>query len=298
VSPPGGGWSDAQLPENLVAAATDREHRQWLDRLGKTVEELSLRWSLQVGPPFQPGGQTSWVAPAKDSTGTSLVLKVVWRHHEAEHEADGLAIWAGNGTVLLRDAAAVDDQTAALLLERCLPGTPLSTLTEDEQDQVIAGLLVRLWREPPSGHRLRPLSEMCGQWADEFERVADQSPLDQALVGKAMNLFRRLPGSAEREVMLCTDLHAENVLAAGREPWLVIDPKPYVGDPTYDILQHVINCQDRLLADPDGLLGRLTSLTGLDTERARLWLFARCVQESPGQPWLAEVARKLKPDGT
>jgi streptomycin 6-kinase len=223
------------------------------------------------------------------------VLKVTWRHYEAEHEADGLAIWGGNGTVLLRDATVVDDQTAALLLERCLPGTPLSTLTEDEQDQVIAGLLVRLWREPPTGHRLRPLSEMCAQWADEFERVADQSRLSPALVDKAMTLFRRLPDSVDSEVMLCTDLHAENVLAAEREPWLVIDPKPYVGDPTYDILQHLINCQDRLLADPDGLLGRLTALTGLETERARLWLFARCVQESPGQPWLAEVASKLEP---
>jgi streptomycin 6-kinase len=285
------------VPDNL-AAAFKPEREEWLDRLGETVEGLSLGWSLRVGPPFQPGGQTSWVAPAEDSAGSLLVLKVVWRHHEAEHEADGLAIWAGNGTVLLRDATVVDDQTAALLLERCLPGTPLSTRTEDEQDQVIAGLLVRLWREPPADHRLRPLSEMCAQWADEFDRVADQSPLDPALVAKAMTLFRRLPDSAEREVMLCTDLHAENVLAAEREPWLMIDPKPYVGDPTYDILQHLINCQDRLLADPDGLLVRMTALTGLDTERARLWLFARCVQESAGQPWLAEVARKLEPGGT
>jgi streptomycin 6-kinase len=282
------------LPDNL-AAAFEPEREGWLDRLGETVEVLRRRWALQVGAPFQPGGQTSWVAPAEDSAGTPLVLKLVWRHYEAEHEADGLAIWAGNGTVLLRDAAVVDEQTAALLLERCLPGTPLSTLTEDEQDQIIAGLLGRLWREPPPGHRLLPLSEMCAQWADEFERVADQPPLDPALVDKAMTLLRGLPDSAESEVMLCTDLHAENVLAAEREPWLVIDPKPYVGDPTYDILQHLINCHERLLADPYGLLGSLTALTGLDTDRARLWLFARCVQESPGQPWLAEVAKKLEP---
>lgn len=34
--------------------------------------------------------------------------------------------------------------------------------------------------------------------------------------------------------LLCTDLHAGNVLAAGRESWLATDPKPYLGDPTYD----------------------------------------------------------------
>ena len=43
--------------------------------------------------------------------------------------------------------------------------------------------------------------------------------------------FRELPSTAERNVMLCTDLHAGNVLAAQREPWLVIDPKPYAGIP-------------------------------------------------------------------
>ena len=31
------------------------------------------------------------------------------------------------------------------------------------------------------------------------------------------------------------DLHYENVLAADREPWLVIDPKPMSGDPHYEI---------------------------------------------------------------
>ncbi len=110
-----------------------------------------------------------------------------------------------------------------------------------------------------------------------------------------MTLFRTLPDSAERHVMLCTDLHADNVLAAEREPWLVIDPKPYVGDPGYDILQYLINCRDRLRADPDALLGTMTALTDLDPVRSRLWLFARCVQESVRMPWLAEVARKLEP---
>ncbi len=286
------------VPDNLAAAAISDGRGDWLERLPSFVEMLAQRWSLRVGPPFQPGGQTAWVAPAEDSAGTPLVLKVMWRHFEAEHEADGLAIWAGDGAVLLREAAEIDAETMALLLERCSPGTPLSAAPDEEQDRVIAGLLVRLWREPPSGHSLRPLAEMCGRWADEFERVADRSTVAPVLVAKAMTLFRTLPDSAERQVMLCTDLHAGNVLAAQREPWLVIDPKPYVGDPAYDILQHLINCEDRLRVDPDTLLGTMTALTGLDPERCRLWLFARCVQESIGMPWLAEVARKLEPSAS
>jgi streptomycin 6-kinase len=108
-------------------------------------------------------------------------------------------------------------------------------------------------------------------------------------------LFRALPATAERNVLLCTDLHAENVLAAQREPWLVIDPKPYVGDPTYDPLQHLLNCPQRLREDPRGLVRRMAELLGLDRERLLLWLFARCVQESADWPSLGEVARRVAP---
>jgi hypothetical protein len=33
----------------------------------------------------------------------------------------------------------------------------------------------------------------------------------------------------------------------------------------------------------------------LDAERLLLWLFARCVQESPDRPSLAEIARRIVP---
>jgi len=135
---------------------------------------------------------------------------------------------------------------------------------------------------------------MCDLWADEFEdKTSDgQSRLDPGLEREGMALFRDLPASAEREVLLCTDLHADNVLAAEREPRVAIDPKPYVGDPTYDALQHLLNCDVRLHADPNGLVGRLAELLRLDP---RQWLFARCVQESPDWSELAEVARRLAP---
>lgn len=106
-------------------------------------------------------------------------------------------------------------------------------------------------------------------------------------------LFRCLPVPSATDVLLCTDLHAGNVLSAAREPWLVIDPKPYVGDGAYDVLQHLLNCEDQLYDDPFGLLRRMAALLDLDVERLRLWLFARCVQESPERPSLAQVARTI-----
>jgi streptomycin 6-kinase len=284
------------MPPTLVEAA-EREGRQaWLATLPSTVTQLSERWSITFGEPYQPGGQTAWVAPARSATGEQFALKVGWRHTEAAHEADGLREWDGDGAVRLHAAEEFDD-TMALLLERCVPGTTLACRPETEQDIVIAGLLNRLWREPAQGHHFRTLQVMCDEWADEFEQKAAHGPtsLDPGLARVGIELFRSLPSTAERQTLLCTDLHAENVLAAEREPWLVIDPKPYVGDRTYDPLQHMLNCDKRLHAEPHDLSRRMADLLRLDADRLLLWLFARCVQESADWPALGEVARRIAP---
>jgi streptomycin 6-kinase len=283
-----------ELPSRLVRAARDEGREEWLSTLPAIVERFSGEWSLQVGPPFQPGGHTAWVAPAVGRTGENFVLKVAWRHPEAEHEADALLVWAGNGAVRSHAAAELNG-TIVMLLEHAVPGTPLSGVPEPDQDAVIASLLQRLWVTPPSGHRFRSLAEMCDRWADEFEtrRAAGLVDLDSGLAEEGIGLLRSLPRTADRGVLLCTDLHAGNVLSAQRERWLVIDPKPYLGDPTYDVLQHLINCDTRLAEDPLALVIDFASRLDLDRERLRQWLFVRCVQESPNWPGLAGVAHTL-----
>jgi len=285
------------MPRNLVTAAGREGRTGWLATLPATVTRLARAWSLTVGAPFQPGGQTAWVAPVRDRAGAPFVLKLAWPHPEMEHEADALRVWAGHGAVRL-EASDESADTLALLLERCRPGRPLAALPELAQDDVVTALLPRLWRGPPAGHRFRPLQAMCDAWADEFDgRVAAEPGLvDPGLARAGIGLFRALPATAKRDVLLATDLHADNVLATEREPWLVIDPNPYVGDPTYDPLQHLLNCPERLHADPGGLAERIAGLLDLDPLRLRRWLFARCVQESPDEPLLADVARRIPID--
>lgn len=279
-------------------AAAEAEGRQaWLaTALPAALRQVLAMWSLTVGEPFQPGGQTAWVAPARDAAGAALVLKIAWPHPEAAHEADGLRAWAGNGAARLYAWHDFGD-AIALLIERCLPGTPLSGRPEPEQDTVVAALLRRLWIEPGREHPFQSLQLMCRQWADKFEQGAGagQAHLDPGLARAGIALFRELPATATRQVLLCTDLHAGNVLAAAREPWLVIDPKPCVGDPAYDPLQHMLNCDERLRSDPRSLARRMAGLLGLDPGRVLLWLFARCVQESLEWPSLAAVARSVAP---
>jgi streptomycin 6-kinase len=184
------------------------------------------------------------VAPARDNAGRDLVLKLAWQHDEARHEADGLRAWDGDGAVRLYDRA-TGDATSILLLERCRPGNPLAeALPETAQDQIVAGLLNRLWQAPADPAVFRPLQVMCDAWAAEFQqRLAGTSrQLDPGLARAAIELLRTLPATADRQVLLATDLHAGNILATDREPWLAIDPKPYLGDPTYDPVQHLLNC--------------------------------------------------------
>jgi streptomycin 6-kinase len=290
-----------EIPERLLVAVRDDElpaRRAWLTSLPGQIEEIASAWSLELADPCLPGGQCAWVAPARDHVGRELVLKVGWRHWEAEHEADALRLWDGDGVVGCLAARTLDD-TTALLLERCITGVPLKdVLPEPEQDLVLAGLLRRLWEHhPPAGHPFRPLSQMCDRWADSFEAEfsSDSRGLDPAIGRAGIAVLRELPRTADRAVLLCTDLHAENILASQREPWLAIDPKPFLGDPAYDPIQHMLNCDKRLAANPAGLAKRLAELLELDRERVRLWLFARCAQESLNDPTMRDPARRLAP---
>lgn len=126
------------------------------------VARQAQRWSLDLGQPFQPGGETAWVAPGRSTEWGEVVLKVRCRHPEAEHEADGLREWDGDGTVRLYAVEELED-TTVLMLERCSPGTALSSKPPELQDEVVAALLRRLWRRPACGCAFRPLASMCDQ---------------------------------------------------------------------------------------------------------------------------------------
>ena len=292
-----------RIPPHLARAVDDDaddypDRRAWLTALPAQIKEITSEWELELRDPYLPGGQCAWVAPARNSANDELVLKLGWRHREADQEADGLRHWQGDGAVRLFATRQLDN-TTALLLERCTPGRQLGcSAAEPEQDEIIAGLLRRLWaRSPQTGHPFSALKRMCNEWADEFELAyaRDNRGLDPGLARQGVETLRGLAATATTEVLLCTDLHAGNVLAARREAWLMIDPKPLIGDPAFDPVQHMLNCESRLVTDPTGLAQRMAGLLDLDPERIRLWLFARCAQESLHSPTMRELARRLAP---
>jgi streptomycin 6-kinase len=285
-----------RIPSGLAVSCHKTPQRAaWLDRLPDMLRNLEHRWSLTLDAPFDDDEVScSYVATVVRADGTSAVLKIGMPHMEGEHEIHGLRFWDGDPTVRLLMA---DDDLGAMLLERCEPGTVLRELPEREQDVVISRLLRRLWRTPSAQHPFRPLSALTEYWSDEKLAQAEHWP-DTGLVREGLHLFTELPNNASREVLLATDLHAGNVLRAEREPWLIIDPKPFVGDPAYDATQHLFNCSSRLRSDPARTILSFSEMLGVEHERVRLWTFARAAAE-PRDDWnnveLLAIARAISP---
>ena len=285
-----------EMPRRLLESLESYDNdtrRAWAARLPELVQDVAERWELTLGSPFQPGGMCSWVAPVRTADDRHLVLKVGWAEEESAHELEGLLLWDGDGVVQVVRGEK-DADTTYLLLERGADRHDLSREPAELQDEVVAGLLRRLWIGPPVDHPFRPLAQMCEAWADEAVARPQPFPFAPGIIRAGLELFRTLPSHDTEQRLLLTDLHAENVLRAEREPWLAIDPKPYVGDPAYDPLQHLLNLPELLRADPRGRVARMAGLCGVDEERLRLWTFARCVVE---WPWfeVKGVAEALAP---
>jgi hypothetical protein len=85
-----------QLADAVAVADHDYPARlEWLAALPDVVAEIASEWQLELGDPYIPGGHCAWVAPARTPAADELVLKLGWRHREAEHEADSRGLDPG-----------------------------------------------------------------------------------------------------------------------------------------------------------------------------------------------------------
>ena len=261
------------IPAQLDWLKASDHGRVWLEELPRAVEESAEHWKLRLGEPF-PYAFTSLAVPGRMEDGRDVVLKVQHIDRETEHEALALRHWNGDGAVLLLDRFPSRD---ALLLERCIPGTPVPP---DHALDVLIGLLPRLWK-PATSPPFRTLAEEAAHWA---AALSARPPLNPRLVDAALDAIRDLATSQGEQVLLHQDLHGWNVLAAQREPWLAIDPKPLVGEREFG-LAPIIRSRELGVGRLEALrrLDQLTSELGLDRERARRWCIAQTVAWSVGE---------------
>jgi streptomycin 6-kinase len=271
------------VPDELIKSLRDNFSEEWITGLPSLAEHMLGQWQLKLdGKPMY--GMASLVLPVIRADGVPAALKlqpVDWEH---ESEPVGLRIWAGNGIVHLLDH---DQDTGAMLLERLHGDRTLSTVEDDrEATKILASLLARLVIVPAPSN-MRHLKDIAATMVADTPKAAAElsNPDEQKLLtswAAAVEEVLNEPGDR----MLHWDLHYDNVLAADREPWLAIDPKPLAGDPGFDIMPTLDNRWDDIVATGNvtrAVLWRfdlLTEALGLDRQRAAHWTLARALQNS------------------
>ena len=248
-----------QLPTTLREMW--KREPEWLDELPRVVRGLADEWDLALEEPIDT--PHSLVVPGGD-----VVLKVnAPSHFEADHEADALVRWDGRGAVRVVARA---DERRAFLIERCRPGTRLWDSAADEPS-VVAELILRLRGEAAEPHPFRLAADEAIRWAEEVPTryALGGRPFEQSLVDLAVAVF----GSADQSAtaLVNQDLHGGNILSATREPWLVIDPKPLVGERELDGVGPLRNAAWNGGAPAVRRWLDVLEETGLDRERAQAW---------------------------
>jgi len=272
----------------------------WLDQLPALIARFEARWSLRVDAPFA-NLTFNYVAPERRADGSAAVLKLGVPNKEGRTEVEALRLYAGRGMARLLEA---DIEQGVLLLERLLPGTPLTSVADDDTATELAGHVMRQLRLPlPMEHPFPTVAK----WAAGLGRLREQfgggtGPLPAALVAQAEGVFRELLVSSAAPVLLHGDLHHDNILAAEREPWLALDPKGVAGEPAYETGALMRNPRPQ----PTAVLARRASILAevLEIDRQRIlgWSFAQAVLsawwsiEDQGHGWegAIEVAERLR----
>ena len=197
------------------------------------------------------------------------MLKLQFPDEDSQHEAHALAHWDGAG----RSGCSHTTRNGA----RCWwnaanPAPRCTSLPLDRALDAAIDLLPRLWR--PAGAPFTPLAEEAAGWIDRMPRNWDRAgrPYERRLLDEALALLGGLASSQGEQVLVNQDLHAGNVLAADREPWLAIDPKPLTGEREFSVVPMVRGRE--LGHSPAAVRHRLDRLSvelGLDRERVRGW---------------------------
>jgi len=273
------------------------EGARWLASLPEHITELEKTWGFCCSCAFDRGGTASFVAPVTLNNGSEAVLKIGFPHHEARFESDALRFLNGDGAVRLLQ---VSEDGFSLLMERCVLGTDLWSQGDEAADDVACELLPRLWRVPVPERPFVSLSDFTAAWWEDLPRITTLGSYDKALVEQAVVRGRELAATQTRTVVLHGDFHPGNVLAAQREPWLVIDPKPLVGEPAYDLAQWLYNRYEAALLTGDPVsavrkqIDRFAAKLDLEPARIAGWTFVKALGWDWGQEALSffnEVAQ-------
>ncbi|MGS0686874.1 aminoglycoside phosphotransferase family protein [Nakamurella sp. GG22] len=248
----------------------------WLAALPALVDASLRRWELTVdqgaGGPWH--GSNALVVPVLRD-GERLVLRLAPPDPATTKEVAALRFWDGRGTVRLIQH---DSAAAAMLLERIVPGTPASSRPVGES-MIVVGTVLRRMTVPapaPVHGTDRIAADLMSSLALDWERLG--RPFPRSVLSAAQQTALALSATVSA-VAVNGDLHADQVLQATREPWLVVDPVLLRGDPEYDLARVLWTRLDEM-PDDAAILAHLDTLVRtaeLDDRRALAWARLRTI---------------------
>lgn len=221
------------------------------------------------------------------------VLKVPMVDEENVAEASALHAYDGDGAVRLLE---FDRASGAMLLERASgaellaqPGFPSLEGRPEHAGKVAlaCGLYRRLRRPlpalPPDCPPLPAATDLVEGLRSRLEnpdpRLAEalSTPLREA----AEHWCAELAVPDGPLLIVNRDTHLGNILAAEREPWLLIDPKPCLGEAAFDAgFLLMIQVQSTPTRDhADTVVAATAAALDVDPDRARAWALIRAVEE-------------------
>jgi streptomycin 6-kinase len=203
-------------------------------------------------------------------------LKLTPERDIAATEAAALRAWAGCSRVVqLIDN---DLEAGAILLEGVIPGTPLADSTGDLPLEQISDLLAQL-RTVAGPEAMPTLAERVAGFFDLAERRWRGSAAERHLPLTVLHRSRAAAAELAADgptALVHGDLHSGNVLE-GAAGIVAIDPRPCVGDPTFDAVDWAfvpVSKGGRIDHGIDALGERLPCL---DTDRLRRWCASMAV---------------------
>ncbi|MBO7743540.1 phosphotransferase [Paenibacillus sp. MWE-103] len=273
-----------RIPEDFHAkmmSVYGTRAEEWVRSLPDLIAKSEAQFGIKAEAPFD-NLSYNYIAHGMNGEGKPIVLKLAFEKDELAREMRTLSAFAEKGAVHVLDR---NDELGAAVLERAIPGTPLSAVTDDNAATAIFCEAFARLRGPFAGEEadFRTLRRWFEAFVRYRSRFGTDGPLPEHWMVRAEETLEELLGTTAETVLLHGDLHHENILRYGDGGWAVIDPKGIIGDIYFETLQYLLNYVDRD-GDCDTVLSRRAAIMsdrlGLDRGRIARWGIARGVLEA------------------
>lgn len=267
-------WLPPSLIKN-ISSTYGEKGQQWLQDLPQLVALYEQMWQFSAQTCFIDAN-FNYVAPVILHNGGRAVIKLGLPEKEFLTEIRALTYFNGVGAVKLLQA---EPEQGAMLLEHISPGTLLEQY--DDSIEHVSSVAVNLLKKLVRVEIVSTEFPTLHAWFKGFERLYIQfegstGPFPRQLIEDAMAISAELLATMQHKVLLHGDLHYANILYAGEQNWVAIDPKGVIGEIEYEIpLPRVQTTKNK--AHLIKLIESFIDISAFDKHRIWKWLFVKAM---------------------